>query len=137
MPSAAGCQKLADLIALDDEAASPRAVLYSPSFHSLSFRDSILGLNENFESLAGPVDIDWMLRSAFYGVGALPGGPLWTHGMYFGAKAVWNVASKRSPWSGMSEPGNRNAPLAAAMWLQEGMKLREIFAPALETCGIR
>jgi hypothetical protein len=106
-------------------------VLFSADYNSLSFSENILSLNADFPSLGGNVDIDWMLRSAAGGLGYVDG---LSHATYWSGKMVWNVARIKNPFENISQDGNANAPNAARMWLQEGMKLDEIFAPAIKKC---
>lgn len=46
--------------------------MYSANYNAFSFSDPMLGLNTAFESIGGPVNIDWMLRSAGGGLGVEP-----------------------------------------------------------------
>ncbi|MGE9549503.1 RHS repeat-associated core domain-containing protein [Snodgrassella sp. CS2] len=64
-----GCEELKKLIEYDDKCKSPRCVIFSKNYHAFSFQESMLGLNRPYPSIGGDVDIDWMLRSSFYGYG--------------------------------------------------------------------
>jgi hypothetical protein len=64
-----------------------------------------------------------MLRSAFFGVGRVPGLSMAT---FYGGKAVWNSAQGKNPTSNMSQEGNANSHAAAYHWLSTSTKLREI-----------
>jgi hypothetical protein len=97
----------------------------------LSFSDSILGLNADFPTIGGPVDADWMLRSAAGGLGRVPG---LSHAIYNSGKMIWNIAKRKNPLYNLNQAGNANAPSAARMWLTEGKTLSEIFEPALQEC---
>lgn len=128
------CEALAKLVAFDDKQSSALGTLYSKDYHSLSFRDNMLGLNADFPSIGGNVDIDWMLRSAGYGTGRIPG---ISHAVYGVGKVIWNSVRLHNPLQNISQDGNLNAPAAARMWLSDGKKLAEIFAPALKECACK
>jgi hypothetical protein len=130
--SSANCAALKRLIDFDARQDSPHGVLFSKNYHALSFSDDIMGLNADFETIAGPVDADWMLRSAGWGLGHYK---LFSHALYGGGKIAWNTARQRNPLENITQTGNLNAPAAATLWLSEGRPLSEIFAPALRECG--
>ena len=67
------CYKFKKLIEHDDKQSSALGVTCSKEYNSFSFNDAILGLNCDFESNGGPVDVDWMLRSAAGPLGVVPG----------------------------------------------------------------
>ena len=125
------CEKLQKLIDFDNQQSSSRGVLFSSTYHSGSFEDDILGLNCSFESVGGLVDIDWMLRTAAFGLGSIP---LVSHAVYWVAKPSWNMVNGNSPFTNINDPGHANAPSAARYWMSSGMNLSQIFAPALEKC---
>jgi hypothetical protein len=105
-----------------------------------------LGLNCSFESIGGSVDIDWMLRSAFFGAGSFN----LARSFYILEKYFWNsvnmvastpkyyegkiTLSDMNPFTGMYEPGHWNAPDATTYWLHNGQTIEQIFSPALEEC---
>ena len=117
-------------------------VIYSWKFNSLSFSEDITALNAAFDSIYGPVDADWMLRSTLGGFGI---NPVTAYLTYFEGKFVWNgvvgIADMinggkgQSPFIGMFDQSDHiNAPLVAAKWLWSPKTLEEIFAPALKKC---
>ena len=117
-------------------------VIYSWKFNSLSFSEDITALNAAFDSIYGPVDADWMLRSTLGGFGI---NPVTAYLTYFEGKFVWNGVvgiadminggNGQSPFIGMfDQPDHINAPLVAAKWLWSPKTLEEIFAPALKKC---
>jgi len=125
------CAALQQLIEFDDQQSSALGTLYSHDYNALSFGEKILNLNATFVTIGGPVDADWMLRSAAFGAGYF----LLSEAVYNAGKVFWNVVNGSSPTRGMSEPGHKNAAAAAEAWLRSGKSLREIFAPALKQCG--
>ena len=124
------CDALVKLIAFDDQQSSALGVLYSSNYNSLG--SALPGLNASFQTVGGPVDGDWMLRSAGFGLGAVPG---LANAAYNVMKPVWNFVQGASPNAGISDPSHANAPAAALYWLTSGQSLRQIFAPVLEQCG--
>ncbi|WP_162172812.1 RHS repeat-associated core domain-containing protein, partial [Snodgrassella communis] len=126
-----GCEKLKLFIEYDDHCSSPRCVIFSRKYHAFSFKEEILGLNKPVPSIGGDVDIDWMLRSSFYGYGRIPGVSILIHGV---GKGIWNIANRVAPTQNMDQERHQNAAKAAYFWLSQGLTLREIFEPAIETC---
>ncbi|MDR2506516.1 MAG: RHS repeat-associated core domain-containing protein [Candidatus Accumulibacter sp.] len=96
-------------------------------------------LNCPFESLIGPVDIDWMLRSSFFGLGRVESSARF---IFEAGKTVWNIFNRiftddKAPHPfDYGDSSYTNAPGAAAQWAN-GVSLREFFAPALEACKNR
>lgn len=129
-----GCKKLKELIEFDDQCTSPLCVVFSYKYHALNFvwgENDSAGLNKPYPSIGGDVDIDWMLRSSFYGMGRFPGVALAAH---TGGKIVWNIVNGSRPTQNMEAERHKNAPAAAYMWLKEGLRLREIFEPSIKKC---
>lgn len=120
------------LIELDDGQASPLGVTLSKQYNALSFSEDILSLNSDFESIGGPVDIDWMLRSAGGSLACTPGG---SHAVYGAGKVLWNTMRLRNPVENLTQSGNFNSASAARMWMSEGVPLRQIFSPAVNECN--
>jgi hypothetical protein len=125
------CEKLQKLINFDNQQSSAMGVLFSLKYNSVSMSDDLLGLNCAFESIGGPVDIDWMLRTAFFGYGSVPG---ISHALYYVAKPIWNMLNGNSPFTNLFDPSHTNAPSAARYWMNSGLSLSQMFAPAIETC---
>ena len=124
------CASLERLLEFDDQQSSARGVLFSSAYNSLNGSE-LPGLNATFETIGGPVDADWMLRTAGFGSGLVPG---LSNAAYYVVKPAWNLVNGASPTAGISEPGHANAPAAAQYWLTSGKSLREIFGPALKQC---
>jgi hypothetical protein len=131
IPNAAQCKALIALVEFDAQQSSPLGTMYSANYNAFSFSDPMLGLNTAFESIGGPVNIDWMLRSAGGGLGYVPGLSM---GIYGTAKAMWNLMNGNSPTTNINAAQNINAPTAALYWLQNGIPLSDLFAPALKQC---
>jgi hypothetical protein len=128
------CDALNKLISYDNEQSSPLGTIFSKDYHALSFTNNMLGLNADFPSIAGKVDIDWMLRSAAGGLGVIPG---LSHATYWSGKSIWNAARGKNPLENISQEGNKNAPNAARYWLESGISLENLFGPALKECNIK
>jgi RHS repeat-associated protein len=126
-----GCKKLKLLIEYDDHCSSPRCVIFTKKYHAFSMKEDMLGLNRPVPSIGGDVDVDWMLRSSFYGYGRIPGMSFIIYGV---GKRAWNIANGVEPTRNMDQERHQNAPKAAYFWLSQGLTLREIFEPAIETC---
>lgn len=94
----------------------------------------MLGLNKPYPSIGGDVDIDWMLRSSFYGYGRIPGMSIL---IYNAGKMTWNVMNRAKPRQNMDIERHQNAAKAAYFWLREGLTLREIFEPAINICDCK
>ncbi len=128
------CAQLQKLLDLESKSMSKRAVLFSYDFNAgggiITPGADIMGLNCDFPSTLGIVDVDWMLRSSFFGYGLIPGAPTF---FYFTGKTAWNIVNGNLT-AGTMDPGHRNAPNVAAAWLRGRDTLAEIFAPAIEKC---
>ena len=131
---ASQCNAICNLIKFDDQSASPLSVLYSQSYHTLGFKDDILALDAAYPSIVGDVSADWMLRTSAYGYGVIPG---FSEVSYVYAKWGWNVINGAHYEAGIDSAKNVNAPLAASLWLREGVPLRSIFAPSIAQCGCK
>ncbi len=131
-PEKKHCDALIALVEFDDKQSSPLGVLFSAEYAAVVGTQNH-NLNAAFPTAGGTVDVDWMLQSAFYGLGS---NFVLSNAAYtFGKVVVWNLAANRAPpLAGMSQPSHMNAAGAATFWLNEGVHLREMLAPALEAC---
>jgi RHS repeat-associated protein len=126
------CQTFQRLINFDNQQSSSLGVLFAWEYSPLNFfGGDIMGLNCSFESIGGPVDIDWMLRTAGWGLGSVPG---FSHAAYFFGKPLWNIVNGADYDKNISEPSHFHAPSAARYWMNSGMPLEQLFAPAVEEC---
>ncbi|MHB8881658.1 MAG: hypothetical protein ACYC69_09170 [Thermodesulfovibrionales bacterium] len=137
------CAALERLVDYDDKYGQG-AVLLGRYNSANFFTTDLHELNVPFESIAGPVDIDWMLRSSLGGAGR---SPEISNAAFYLMKPVWDTVWGLRNWIvdgtplvnpfGYGDKGDKsyvNAPSAASAWLLSGMPLRALFAPALEQC---
>ena len=119
-----------ELIKFEGEHPGKAGILFSSQYNS--FNGSALpALNATFESIGGPVDVDWMLRTASFGAGKVLGV---SSAAYNIMKPVWNMANQSSPTAGMSEPGHATAAVAAFYWMNTQKTGKDMFSPALQQC---
>jgi len=123
------CEALKKLLAFDDVQSSPLGVIWSKQYNAFSFSDDMLGLNADFPSKGGNVDIDWMLRTALLGLGRVTA--IYN---YYGGKILWNSIQLQNPFKNITQEGNLNAPSALYYWFNSGEHLREIFQPWEKEC---
>lgn len=103
-------------------------------YHPVNFSDYAVALDAAFESLGGPVSVDWMMRSAMGGFTTLPGAALITYSV---GKQINNIIHGNGPLTNIENPANLNAPFALSYWYYGdggAMTLRRLFAPALAKC---
>ena len=134
--SASPCTALRQLVDFDQNNGMARTL---DDYHPLSSK--LPDLNNNYDSVDGPVDIDWMFRST----AGLQFGPIGTQLAYAGGKATWNAISN---WGALVtgdhsmsktldswlDPGNMNAPSAAWNYVNKYKSLAKQFEPALKKC---
>lgn len=129
------CEALFELIAFEK--------LYGKYLTSMAYSgDKAIPLNDNYPSIYGPVDIDWMMRVSMGGLAGVPGigrGISWTS--YFAGKTFWNTIralgdAYELEYDSLFELGNYNSWRIAAKWLQNGdLTLEEIFKPSIDYCN--
>ena len=117
-------------------------------------------VNANYPSAVGPVDIDWMLNTAYAGsVTAFPGLVLRAVGDTVGSDAIstvgrvvataggmlgaslsyWvfkpfrNAMGGSNPFLNILDPAQLRSYIAAGLWLG-GMPASELFAPSIDRC---
>jgi hypothetical protein len=147
------CQSLKSLIELDDREGFWGTV-NSPGYGRISDTSQTVGLNFTVDSVYGPTDMDWAIRSTAFLVpgGAPPVGPLATAEAYAAATytggyvlwqamkalgATFNQYPDDSLRYGEIEPWIERLPSSrvAAAWAR-GAKLRELLKPAVDKqCG--
>ena len=132
------------LIEIDD-AYGAWGVVVSKEFRATNFgghKPSPANLHAAFPSIYGPVELDWMLRTAGSGLAAFPG---LGYAAYFPAKFTWNVSStlmgvydepNYNPFHNMFTWSYLKSPGVVTIWLWGRGKgnLRKIFAPAMSEC---
>ncbi|MGZ5078426.1 MAG: hypothetical protein ACXWHZ_02655 [Usitatibacter sp.] len=123
------------LLGAEARGGGPGSILFSMDYHSANFgrgeaSENIRGLNCPFDTTIGPVDADWMLRTALYGAAGDPGV---AQGTFYAAKAGWNIRNGTAPWAEMGDASYRNAPDAATLFVL-GYPLRQLFDPARRKC---
>ncbi len=136
------CKALRHLVAADEKMGAKNLVRSS---EYSAFGSNVSDLNSPFESVIGPVDIDWMLRTSAYGLGSNEV----VGTMIFGSsKIFWNITnpvvkitwlqmpdiSDFNPFAQYDDPSYTNAPKAASLYLGGGKRMKDIFAPALKKC---
>ncbi|PIE48178.1 MAG: hypothetical protein CSA42_00255 [Gammaproteobacteria bacterium] len=126
------CSKLKNLLSFERAYDyRPIDIVFSPEYHTLSFKYDMLGLDYPFETAGGKVNPDWLLRSAGYGSGAFPG---MTFLNYYGEKMAWNMMNGNNPFTNIQAEEHLNAAAAAMDWLQGDITLNELFSDALNKC---
>jgi RHS repeat-associated protein len=110
--------------------------------YNLLNNDKLVPLNHNYESIYGPVDVDWMFRVSMMGLSGVPYfGGLWAEETYLAGKLFWNTARALVisevydlEYGSVFEEGNWNSWQVVHRWLSGDLTLEEIFRPALERC---
>jgi len=102
------------------------------AYNTLNFSDDMINLDAAYPSSGGPVSIDWMMKSAAFGAGSLPGISYISYGIQ---KSWWNIANASAPWKHLAGEANSNAPAALSYWLYtDGVSLSSMFQSALKKC---
>src|SRR5262249_27860507 len=70
------CDALKKIIDYENEYGKLATVL---NYNPVNFSEDAVALDASFDSLGGPVSIDWMMKSALFGLTTLPGTPLFTY----------------------------------------------------------
>ena len=86
------------------------AMKYNP----LNFSDDAIQLDGAYPSTMGEVSIDWMMKSAAFGI---PSGESWAGGVYVLEKGIWNMINGAKPNKNMWGTANSNGPRAYAKWI--------------------
>jgi RHS repeat-associated protein len=132
------CSAFKELIEFERTQSSALGVIWSLDYNSLGKKLTLL--NCDFESIGGPVDVDWMLRVAGFGFGYYDD---IAKSLYLTGKPLWNkidqtLRNVHVPLNtNFNGPGHINSPGAANYWLNSGKRLEEMFEPALEDCKCR
>jgi hypothetical protein len=103
--------------------------------------DRLIPLNEPCDSIFGPIDVDWMLRSSGFGMSGVPGvGGFSAWLDYRVEKFYWNIirsfGGREIEFDSIFDPTNEMAPHAANRWLSDdALTLERVFKPALDECA--
>jgi len=116
------CNALKDLIDYErDNGKASTMIEYGP------LSDKAMSLNSTYDSVFGPVDVDWMMTSNAWVLGNIAE----QQTVYYIMKTAWDITNyfiRNKPIT-IFEPSNSNAPTVAYWWRFSDMTLAQIFAP--------